>query len=262
MKNDTYLIKEETLTDIADAIREKKQSEDTIAVSDFADEIENLPSGGGEKVSPKTIKFDGDTSEVIYLDNLDVSKMTSLNQLFYNCKQLYKLDLSKLDTTTITQMSEMFANTANQAQHPLEFNFTMNTSNVTSMWRMFMNFGRYATSTQELDLSAWNTSKVTDMSYAFSQAEKITSLNLSSWTIGATSLAYMFNQCIRLTHIDIRNFVFDNVSSYTNMFGQSASMGVPNTCEIIVKDDTAKTWVTSNFSRLTNVKTVAEYEAE
>ena len=30
----------------------------------------------------------------------------------------------------------------------------------------------------------------------------------------------------------------------------------------IVKDDTEKSWITSRFSRLTNVKTVAEYEAE
>ncbi len=52
MKNDTYLIKEETLTDIADAIREKKQSEETIVVSNFANEIENLPTG---TTSPKTI---------------------------------------------------------------------------------------------------------------------------------------------------------------------------------------------------------------
>ena len=34
------------LTDVADAIREKKGSSDTIQASDFDTEIENLPSGG------------------------------------------------------------------------------------------------------------------------------------------------------------------------------------------------------------------------
>ena len=60
----------------------------------------------------------------------------------------------------------------------------------------------------------------------------------------------------------LRNFDFANVgTSYNNMFGSSATSGVPNDCEIIVKDDTAKTWITGKFTRLTNVKTVAELEA-
>ena len=32
-------------------------------------------------------------------------------------------------------------------------------------------------------------------------------------------------------------------------------------CLIIVKDDTQRTWITSKFSKLTNIKTIAEYEA-
>ena len=35
------------LTDVADAIREKKGTSETITASDFDTEIENLPSGGG-----------------------------------------------------------------------------------------------------------------------------------------------------------------------------------------------------------------------
>ena len=38
-----YSIQSSTLQDIADAIREKKESEDPIAVSDFADEILSIP---------------------------------------------------------------------------------------------------------------------------------------------------------------------------------------------------------------------------
>lgn len=39
------------LTDVADAIRAKKGSSDTIQASDFDTEIENLPSGGGINIS-------------------------------------------------------------------------------------------------------------------------------------------------------------------------------------------------------------------
>ena len=41
-----YLIQDSTLTDIADAIREKTGSQATIDVADFATEISNIPSGG------------------------------------------------------------------------------------------------------------------------------------------------------------------------------------------------------------------------
>ena len=51
----------------------------------------------------------------------------------------------------------------------------------------------------------------------------------------------------------MRNFDFTNVASYSTMF-----YNVPTDCLIIVKDDTAKTWITSKFTTLTNVKTVAE----
>ena len=93
----------------------------------------------------------------------------------------------------------------------------------------------------------------------FGSCSKLTSLNLSNFdTSKVTSMYRMFNGCKSLTHLDIRNFDFTKVTSYSNMFGSSASTGVPDNCEIIVKDDAAKTWITSKFSRLTNVKTVAE----
>ena len=46
-----YMIKEKTLTDIADAIREKKGSSSSIAAKDMADEILTIPTGGGVTAS-------------------------------------------------------------------------------------------------------------------------------------------------------------------------------------------------------------------
>ena len=43
-----YRIHEDTLTDIADAIRQKKGTEEPISVSDFSSEILSIPAGGGE----------------------------------------------------------------------------------------------------------------------------------------------------------------------------------------------------------------------
>lgn len=107
----------------------------------------------------------------------------------------------------------------------------------------------------ELDLSGLDTSNVTDMSYMFSRCENLTELDLSGFdTSNVTNMYYMFQGCTKLTKLDIRNFTFTKVMTYSNMFDS-----VPTNCLIIVKDGTAKSWITSKFS-FTNIKTVAELE--
>ena len=59
----------------------------------------------------------------------------------------------------------------------------------------------------------------------------------------------MFQGCSSLASLDLSNFDFTNVTDYTNVFRD-----VPANCEILVKDETAKTWITSKWSNLTNVK--------
>lgn len=101
-----------------------------------------------------------------------------------------------------------------------------------------------------------------DCSYMFYYS-RFTELDLSMLTAtNITKTSYMFGYCTSLTKLDIRNLEFNNVTTSTQMFGSSASYGVPDNCLIIVKDQTQKTWITTNFSRLTNVKTVAEYEGD
>lgn len=129
----------------------------------------------------------------------------------------------------------------------------LNTSNVTYIVGMFQN----ASFVKSLDVSSFNTSKVKSLTNVFYYCNKLTSLDLSNWNISnVTSTRGTFYNCSSLTSLDIRNFDFTNVTSYSDMFA-----GVPTDCLIIVKDDTAKTWITSKFTTLTNVKTVAELEA-
>lgn len=115
-----------------------------------------------------------------------------------------------------------------------------------------------------LESMTFNNCSCTSLDYTngmFSGCSKLTTLDLSFINVSAriSGTANMFASCTALAHIDIRNWDL-NTNSYNNMFGASASNGVPDDCEIIVKNDTVKTWITSKFTRLTNVKTVAEYE--
>jgi surface protein len=88
----------------------------------------------------------------------------------------------------------------------------------------------------------------------FSQCSSLTSLDLSSFdTSKVTNMGNMFYSCKNLKYLDIRNFTFSGVSSYGNMFSS-----VPADCEIIVKDDGARSWILTRRSDFTNVKTVTE----
>lgn len=168
-------------------------------------------------------------TEEVDLSGISSNNTTNFSYMFMYAYNLKNIDLSTLDFSNGTTFEYMF----NNCQSLKTINFgDINTSNVTNMSNMFIN----CRAIENLDLSKFNTNKVTNMSY-------------------------MFTSCIALKTLDIRNFDFTKVSSHTNMFGTASNVGVPDDCLIIVKDTTAQSWITSKFSRLTNVKTVAEYEA-
>ena len=90
----------------------------------------------------------------------------------------------------------------------------------------------------------------------FSNCKNLISLDLSSFdTSNVTAMSFIFYQCTKLKKIDMRNFTFDKVTSANVMFS-----GIPNDCLIIVKGEIEKQWITSKFSFLTNIKTIAELE--
>ena len=92
----------------------------------------------------------------------------------------------------------------------------------------------------------------------FDNCSSLTELDLSSFDVSnVTNMTSMFYNCTSLRNLDIRNFDFTKVTSYSHMF-----YNVPANCKIIVKDDTAKEWITSKFTNLTNVVTVAELGTE
>ena len=122
--------------------------------------------------------------------------------------------------------------------------------NVTNMEMMFS----YSYSLTDLDLTNWNTSSAKRMKQMFYGCSYLTSLNLSSFnTSNVTNMEQMFGNCSRLTNLNISNFDFTNVTSYSDMF-----YSVPTDCYILVKDATAKEWITSKFTSLTNVHYVGE----
>lgn len=310
------LLEEQSLIDIANSIRSKTGSEETMTPGEMSENIEkiegvsdyftdtvksgNSTCGGwvlevkklpafknsGTSCSNMFTRYEG---EYIDLSKFDTSNVTYMNSMFQYCYKLQELDVSNFNTEKVINMSSMFSlrgNTGGAGEiKKLILGSNFNTSSVTNMSNMFTGCAGLT----NLDVSTFNTEKVTNMSSMFDGCSGLTNINLSNFNTSAvtnmsemfdgcngltsidlsnfntslvTNMSSMFQYCKNLTSIDIRNFDFTNVTSYSSMFGSSASNGVPNDCLIIVKDDVAKTWITSKFSRLTNVKTIAEYESE
>ena len=98
---------------------------------------------------------------------------------------------------------------------------SFDTSKVTNIRMMFND----CTSFTSLDLSNFNTSKVTDMDSMFFYCISLTSLNLSNFDTNSTiDMGSMFKYCKHLTSLDISSFDFSNVNNNFSMFDYCTSL--------------------------------------
>ena len=176
------------------------------------------------------------------LENLDTSNVTDMSFMFYTCKKVTSLDVSKFDTSKVTSMSSMFqycsgltnidvsnfdtSNVTNMyGMFCFDWNFVSNltsvdvsnfdTSKVTSMGSMF----QYCSGLISIDVSKFDTSNVTSMYRMFYMCSKLTSLDLSSFnTSKVKNMDYMFAYCHGLTSMDVSDFDTSNVTGMENMF--------------------------------------------
>lgn len=122
---------------------------------------------------------------------------------------------------------------------------------------------------EDIEIPNITTDKTEAFAYMFMGCAKLKHIDLRNFTStgiksGITSyykgIAYMFGGCIALKHLDMRSFDFTNPVLNETNYINGAFTSIPADCLIIVKDNNQKNWFASKVSRLTNVKTVAEYE--
>ena len=110
-----------------------------------------------------------------------------------------------------------------------------------------------------LDLSNITGSNVISANVMFQSCNNLQTLDLSSLTLTpGANIDSMFMYCTSLQRLDIRSLdLTDKIGN--QVFGAtSRNTWVPNDCLIIVKNNAQKQWFATNYSRMTNVKTVAE----
>ena len=181
------------LTDVADAIREKKGTTDTILASNFDTEIASIEGGGdineylSDTITSGNNSLGGWINTIKKMRSPLTVKGTSAEYMFYN----YKLnELPQLDTSNVTDMNHMFTLCTNLTIIP-----QLDTSNVTNMGSMFRECYKLTTIPQ-LD-----TSNVTQMNYMFYECKVLTTVSFDTRNVNL--MGYMFYNCHRLTTIDI-----------------------------------------------------------
>ena len=118
------------------------------------------------------------------------------------------------------------------------FDKSFSTYTPTSLFGFFTSLTKLETIT---GLEYLNTEKVTDMSYMFNNCSKLTSLDVSKFnTANVTKMNCMFYNCSKLTSLDVTKFNTANVTDMSYMF---------NVCSALLSLDVSK-FNTANVTKM------------
>ena len=208
------------------------------------------------EVNGKKVKIDKDSKDMfkLYFKNyssgrsmdlrgLDVSNLDSMDSMFSGCSKLESLDITGWDVSNIKSFSFMLANTSRLTD--LKGIENLDVSSAVNMMSMFASIG-----VKELDLSNWNTSNVTDMSYMFNQTRNLESINASTWdTSKVKDMNSMFINNDSLKIIDLSNWDTSNVTNMSSMFRVGLG-GLKQNLLVVTKDEKLKNYDYSADNRL------------
>ena len=124
------------------------------------------------------------------------------------------------------------------------------TSKVTNMGYMFGGMR----SLTNLDLSNFDTSKVTDMGYMFYYMDSLTTLNLSNFnTSKVTNMSYMFGSMSDLTALNLSNFDTSQVTNMHFMFAGMSNLTTLNLSNFDTSKVTNMGYMFGGMRSLTNL---------
>ena len=154
----------------------------------------------------------------------DITSLENYFNTYHDPNALYvqKVDLSHLDTSSVTTTSNMFYNCSN-----LQSVYISN-EEITSLEDMYMMFYN-CKSLKDVELLYFNTSLVKNMESMFDGCEKLEILELSNFdTSSVNNMAKMFNGCKNLKYLDISTFNFERVTEIEKIFNGTNKLNYLN----------------------------------
>lgn len=155
-----------------------------------------------------------DVTDFISLDlsGLDTSSVTDMSHTFDDLYYLTSVNVSGWDTSNVTDMASMFEDCRKLTELDVS---SFDTSNVTSIECMF----NYCRTLIQLDVGHFDTAKVTNMNGVFWNCQSLEQLDISGWTTDkVTDMSSLFSQCRALTSLDVSRFNTSNVRDMSAMF--------------------------------------------
>lgn len=156
--------------------------------------------------------------ETLDIGGWDTSNLNNLWGAFKNCKKITSLHFDKWKVSKVAYVNEMCMN-MNQLS-----DFVLGDGNMPALVNISSVFyGCWVLKT--VDVSQWDTSKVTSMSHAFRDCSVLATLNTSNWSTGSvTSVEYMFCNCRSLTAVDVSNWDMSKVKGINMTFSGCSSL--------------------------------------
>ena len=168
--------------------------------------------------------------------------------MFSKCEALTYLDLSNLNSDSITDMSSMFSGC--KFLKTIIF-YEFNTHNVTDMSYLFSG----CKSLENIDLSDFCSDKVTNMNNMFFGCEILRNIDLSNIknTTKLMDISSMFSGCESLTNINISKLNTENVTDMSYMFFGCKSLSNINLNHLNTKNVTDMSWMFSGCESLIDI---------
>ena len=180
-----------------------------------------------------------------YVDILKIIDMSGIEDISFMLSgntKLIDLTLDNFDTSSAKDATCFLAGCSNLKTLSLK----IDTSNIEKFWCFLQN----CTSLVSADLSSFTGEHVLDLGQFCLNCPSLETIKLTNLTSElCTRTTYMFAGCNKLKYIDISSMTFTSNPESSGMFKD-----VPDNCEILVKSDVEKQWITSKFANLTNVK--------
>ncbi|WP_162257426.1 BspA family leucine-rich repeat surface protein [Levilactobacillus senmaizukei] len=185
------------------------------------------------------------------LENVDASNVVMMNNMFSGNTSLKSIDLSSWDMSNVTSMTSMFSGGYNdgtglKTMQLQSVKLGSTTGKVTDMSMMFSGDQDLSdvdaadwnvdslqsadalfreTAIGSLDLSGWNTSKLTSMNSTFAEMPNVTSINVADWdTSKVNNLVQAFQGDPKLSDLDVSKWDVSSSKQFGSLFDGDASL--------------------------------------
>lgn len=184
-------------------------------------------------------------TEIIGLKNMNIQYVSDMSFLFYNCKKLENIDLSKNYNDCVISLQCTFYGCNDLKKIDIS---GIHTDNTTNMKYTFFE----CTSLTKLDLNSWNISNVKYINCMFKYCTNLEEINIESWKgENIIQVSEAFNNCSKLTSINMPNFNPTNLTSMASFFLHCSSLQNLNLSGMTMEKIT---WLGDTFNQCTSLK--------